>query len=734
MNPAANSHDFVGWEEHIISQQKGNRVVHYYLKDTSGESILAVVGTERSIRHMIYVVSDDFLKAHGSFRSINACTKWRARREVIEWLKSLVSEQQQQPGPFDSSKSKTNDLTQALGGHGNSSMGPPPDYLVQRKLKVQPSDIVWSGLDWVCGKQLKHYPAFCRNETTIRMHSFVLIMAEEEGHYLGYIEDLYEDKKGLKKVKVRWFHHNQEIEGLISDLNPQLREVFITPHVQVISAECIDGPAIILTPKHFEKCLAIMPQSVSSKVHLCCRQFKNNKIKPFSLSKLRGYFNQPILSSIDSSLMPKHKTKSHKHDEKEALKQMIIKDKAPTSQKLKFKLPTQEPTGKFVEPQPHVGSVPFKANDRIELLSWDSGIRGCWFRAKIIKSTQKIMLVQYDDLEDPEKPTKLKECVPLHRVAMPDKLGMRCPDRLAARPRPPKTNLSACTFTVGMAVDAWWCDGWWEGVVTASTADGGTFSIYFPGEPRFLTIEKRDLRISRDWVDNRWVDIKPKPDILNYISTAGAGPIKKRSVPPTVGKASEPSGSAKPVGKVISPTKLEAIKQDKGKSPTVGKASEPGGFAKPGGKVISPTEVEVIKEDKGKLPICDTLSDVFERHNKLEAIKVDKGKSVICGDFSDECMRINKFEAFKEYKGKSVICDDLSDECMQIKKFEAFKEDEGKLPICDDLLFELKKVNNLEAIKENEGKSPICGHLSDEFKRINLRKRPREKDEVPLDI
>lgn len=29
------------------------------------------------------------------------------------------------------------------------------------------SDIMWSGNAWTCGKQLKHYRAFCRNGTTI---------------------------------------------------------------------------------------------------------------------------------------------------------------------------------------------------------------------------------------------------------------------------------------------------------------------------------------------------------------------------------------------------------------------------------------------------------------------------------------------------------------------------------------------------------------------------------------
>lgn len=28
-------------------------------------------------------------------------------------------------------------------------------------------EIMWSGTPWMCGKQLKHYPSFCRNGTTI---------------------------------------------------------------------------------------------------------------------------------------------------------------------------------------------------------------------------------------------------------------------------------------------------------------------------------------------------------------------------------------------------------------------------------------------------------------------------------------------------------------------------------------------------------------------------------------
>lgn len=85
------NHSFVEWEEHIECHERGNRVVHFYLKDVSGGSVLAVVGTERSVRHMTYVVSDVFMALPGIKKFVNACTKWRARREVVEWLTSLVS-------------------------------------------------------------------------------------------------------------------------------------------------------------------------------------------------------------------------------------------------------------------------------------------------------------------------------------------------------------------------------------------------------------------------------------------------------------------------------------------------------------------------------------------------------------------------------------------------------------------------------------------------------------------
>ncbi|GAB4830737.1 hypothetical protein Ancab_004769 [Ancistrocladus abbreviatus] len=551
---------FVAWEEKIISQEKGNRMVHFFLKDSSGNAVLAVIGTERSVRHMIYVVSDKFVEDYGPMTFVNVGTKWRARREVIDWLTLLVSKNQSrldlqaagqmQPGGHLTSQSSTHVTPKA-----NEMIH------VCRKLKAQHSDIRWSGAAWACSKQLIHYPSFYRNGSTISVHSFVLIMAAEGSPYLGYIEDMYEDKRGQKKVKVRWFQHSEKVRGAFSELNAHPREVFITPHVQVICAECIDGPASVLTPKHYERCVAVSPESFLSRLHLCFRQLKHDRIKPFTLSKLHGYSNQAVLSCLDHPLFSKDKTKFHYFNEG---KEQGIADRnprlsgvkrnrssnhqkqwasplafgsqitkcEPSYPKLKFKLAGRRLLdSKYVEPEPQF-DAPYKVNDEIELLCQDSGIRGCWFRCKVLQISPKRLKVQYDDLPDPEESGNLEEWAPASRVAAPDKLGMRCSGRLVIRPRPPMDS-TGCIPEVGVPVDAWWCDGWWEGIVTAVDASAeDCLQVYLPGEDRLITVGKKNIRISRDWLSGAWITIKRKPDILAYVAanTSLSGKLLKSSL------------------------------------------------------------------------------------------------------------------------------------------------------------------------------------------------------------
>lgn len=125
---------------------------------------------------------------------------------------------------------------------------------------------------------------------------------------------------------------------------------------------------------------------------------------------------------------------------------------------------------------------------------------------------------------------------------------MRHPGRLITRPVPQEQ--IELTLDIGVAVDAWWSDGWWEGVVTGLDDSGNDdVHVYFPGilienikvilsfyqfkpkspfinsilllligESLFLNVHRTNLRISRDWFGGRWIDVEAKPSILSMIS------------------------------------------------------------------------------------------------------------------------------------------------------------------------------------------------------------------------
>uniref|UniRef100_A0A0D9X1B3 BAH domain-containing protein n=1 Tax=Leersia perrieri TaxID=77586 RepID=A0A0D9X1B3_9ORYZ len=541
--------EFVRWREDFVSQERGSRVVHYYLEDTAGVSHLAVVGTERSLRHMLYVVSEDFREAQGcggggvdgNGGSGVLARKWRSRREVVDWLASFL--------PAKSLASKLS----KFGPHMAHDIGldgyrEPDSFMCHNLGKAYGSDIMWSGSSWYCGKQLCHYKSFSRNGTTISTHSFVLVMSEEESRYLAYLEDMYEDKKGQKKVKVRWFHQNQEFACAIPPPPPHPCEVFITPYSQVISVECVDDIATVLTPEHYEKCANTLANSSMVGIRFCFRQYSKNKFKRFDLRTLRGYFSQAVVLSLklppeqekdvgsDIIKTAEHctpgKTKFPKQFERLYSKCLGTKicrgpqeDSIASYQKPNSKQsPRKHLSVKFIGPQnQHMPT--YNIGDRIEVLSQDSGIVGCWFRCTVLKScpNHNKLKVQYDDLQNADDSGRLEEWVPASTLARPDKLGLRCPERFRVRPRPQQNSLvDGINLLPGTAVDIWQFSGWWEGVlVSADNISADSLQIYFPGENFFSVCQLKNLRISKDWVKNRWIDIEMKPDVLSKIPSVG---------------------------------------------------------------------------------------------------------------------------------------------------------------------------------------------------------------------
>ncbi|KAG5002084.1 hypothetical protein AAZX31_08G316600 [Glycine max] len=575
---AVNNCCFVEWKEQFVSQERGNRVVHYYLKDSAGESVLAVVGTERSVRHMCYVVAEEFLEICGMEGSIPTGFKWRSRREVVDWLTSTLSKQNLQGDRSVSaghnlvpSHEATNDSVNEITGL-SAQITDDKDFPTSNS-KLSNSDIVWSGVAWRCGKQLKHYPAFFRNGIKIAIQSFVFVMGKGENHYIAYVEDMYEDRRGQKKIKVRWFHHNQEVKGVVPVRNPHPREVFITPYSQVISSECVDGSATVLTREDFEKCMPFFSPTSRDRIHLCFRQFRSNKIKPFDLSKLRGYYAQPILSCLhlDSIQHPEFLAREDEElsagdDVKVGVKRRRGDKGSPQSwisrqgvRKLSrnkqmmvyktFQVANYARSERILLSRKQVGSQPwsnhkYKVDDKIELLCQDSGIRGCWFRCTVVQVARKQLKVQYDDVQDEDGSGNLEEWIPSFKLARPDKLGMRHSGRPTIRPAPTYEE-QELAVEVGSAVDAWWSDGWWEGVVTRIDNCGDdSVEVHFPGECLLMNVCKKDLRISRDWLGDSWINIKAKPEITKSIFTANNSFNTKLSVSPSIAKDVDSVGFA----------------------------------------------------------------------------------------------------------------------------------------------------------------------------------------------
>ncbi|CAK9166885.1 unnamed protein product [Ilex paraguariensis] len=81
-------------------------------------------------------------------------------------------------------------------------------------------------------------------------------------------------------------------------------------------------------------------------------------------------------------------------------------------------------------------------------------------------------------------------------------------------------NQSSFDFEVGAPVDVWWSDGWWEGFVTGFGNSGKeSHQVYIPSENLSLNVDRENLRKSREWVGDQWVDIEANPDVLSALST-----------------------------------------------------------------------------------------------------------------------------------------------------------------------------------------------------------------------
>ncbi|KAL3510814.1 hypothetical protein ACH5RR_030215 [Cinchona calisaya] len=531
----ASSAAYERWEEVYVSGDKGKREVHYYLKRRNGVGLdLAVVGKEKTLRHMSYY------HAFKDRKQRFLLPKLRSRREVIDWLNSVINRELQ---PHHSVKPAVNSM-ESRDFINNQD----PD--VVKKLEKCSKEFMWLGSPWTCRKRRRHYQSFCRNGVEIAVHDFVYVLAEEGKRLVAHLDDMYEDTKGNKMVVVQWFHKIDEV-GIVLPQHYRDREIFFSLCLQDLSIECIDGLTTVLSPEHYELFLN-EAKHTQLEPFVCHRQYDNDEIKPFDVTQIKGYWKQDLQKYMSTYSSMKHhpadagleEERNHADDAGSRAKKRLRRSGEcdtylqPPSRKVDTDASLQNCNGSLISSKIGLKELPAASFDKVapeqknsqhlsigsqvEVLSQDSGIRGCWFRAFIVKNHKEKVKVRYQDIVDASDEAKnLEEWVFASRLAAPDELGSRICGRTIVRPVP-WTNKGkvAWVFNVGTLVDVWRHDGWWEGIVVKKESED-RLHVYFPGERQELIFGCGDLRHSQEWLENEWKQLKERSDLVSVLSGLG---------------------------------------------------------------------------------------------------------------------------------------------------------------------------------------------------------------------
>ncbi|KAK9074490.1 hypothetical protein SSX86_007088 [Deinandra increscens subsp. villosa] len=466
---------YVNWEEICSINRRGRKEARYYLKRRDGTFDLAVIGKEKKSSSNSYRYR--FAKREKSpFLSVNLRfelpSKLRSRQEVIDFLTSVVSDCSLPPPP---------PVNGILGsGHTLRLNSEKIKDIHLHKTGRHTSEFLWVGSPWTCRKKWKHFGAYTRSGVKISVQDFVYVLAEESKRLVAYINDLYEDSRGNKTAVVQWFHKIDEL-GLDLPCTYNDKEIFFSLCLQDLSIKCIDGLATVLSPQHYENFLK--SNAAHTNLHspfVCQNQFENEVVKPFDVTRVKGYWNQSILRFLST-------------------------DDISNRPKKRFK--------KSVDVEYSLGS-------EIEVLSQDSGIRGVWFKAVVIKKHKDRLKVRYQDIKDAaDESINLEEWILSSGVAVADELGIRHGGRMTIRPTRSTNKIDVCSIVVGCIVDAWLHDGWWEGIVVHKESDD-RIHVYFPGEKNRSVLGCKDLRYSQEWLDDGWKKMEARPDILGLIPCA----------------------------------------------------------------------------------------------------------------------------------------------------------------------------------------------------------------------
>ncbi|XP_076931804.1 protein AGENET DOMAIN (AGD)-CONTAINING P1-like [Bidens hawaiensis] len=134
----------------------------------------------------------------------------------------------------------------------------------------------------------------------------------------------------------------------------------------------------------------------------------------------------------------------------------------------------------------------FKPGTEVEISSDDNGFRGAWYTGTVIKPVirngKQLIQVEYKTLMADESTTKpLRETLNVVQL----------------RPLPPREK-GERDFKFSEEVDAYYNDGWWEGVITG-VLQANRYSVFFRATREQLEFSATELRLHREWFYGNWV-------------------------------------------------------------------------------------------------------------------------------------------------------------------------------------------------------------------------------------
>ncbi|KAL9689136.1 hypothetical protein QQ045_033568 [Rhodiola kirilowii] len=260
----------------------------------------------------------------------------------------------------------------------------------------------------------------------------------------------------------------------------------------------------------------------------------------------------------------------------------------------------------------------FTAGTEVEVSTEDDGFRGSWFAATVITpppsstTTRRTrnassadggsnkVTIEYKDLMEDEQSNK-----PVRETL----------DVVQIRPVPPRE--AKVEFKMNDFVDAYYNDGWWEGVIV-NILESGRFEVYFRATKELLEFGEKELRIHREWGYGNWNpplfkdeahtarhDEKPSGSkrskqaksspALEKPSSTSLLPEKPSKVSSSLDKPSKATMACENPSKVVSTIKKRAVKENFGKGSVIEVKSDEDGFE---GAWFSATVLKVLSNDK----------------------------------------------------------------------------------------------------------------------------------------